>query len=81
MRKNRFRPLAFVAAIAGTAMSALAQSGPPAMGDVDFPVSPSSIGEKIAAAGAVILLIVFATAVGFILVKRLFSMLTRRGVI
>ncbi len=67
---------AAIVAMAGCAAVSLAQ-GPPAMPDITFPVDTASIGTKLAAAGATVLLIVFLYKVGFGYVKALFSKVFR----
>jgi len=60
-----------VAAVAGLAALSSPVLAAPTMDAIDFPIDIASVGTALAAAGAAILLIVFALWIGFKLVKRL----------
>jgi hypothetical protein len=65
------RVLMFVLAFVFAAAPAMAD--PPVMGAVTFPVDTASVVTVIGVAGGTILLLVFGLAIGFKLIKKLFS--------
>lgn len=69
---RKFVPVVIAGALCATA--AFAQSEPPPeMGDVSWPIEPTSVASTIAIAGGVMLGLVFSTGIGFFLARKLFS--------
>lgn len=60
-------------AIGALATQPVQAGATPTMTDIDFPIDPASIGTAVAAAGALVLLIVFGYKVGFGLVKKVLT--------
>lgn len=73
-RFGRFAMLGAVVA-ASFAVPVLAQTGPPPMDPVEFPLDPVSVGSELSGAAVVVLGIVFTIGLGFMLIKKLFRRL------
>jgi hypothetical protein len=77
MKFSRLAFLTSVAALSATTLAAAGGAGGVTMDAITFPIEPESLGSVIAVAGGTMLVILFGIAIGFALVKRLKSRLTK----
>ena len=62
---------------AGTSTLAMAQDSGATQDAISFPIDLASLATEIASAGALVLVTAFAVGIGFVMVKKLKSRLTR----
>jgi hypothetical protein len=77
MKFSRLSLIASVAALTATTLASAGAGGGVTMDAITFPIDPESLGSVIAVAGGTMLVILFGIAIGFALVKRLKSRLTK----